>query len=438
MICQSSPQQTSQNESKTHLPAQDCSPQAGESNRNHTSKLNVNTGSPALIGRGVHDRRVAEGEGAESKSHVTTKVRDGSDEGDEGHNFSVSEDAVSLCQETFLPLELLADLTLDDPPDDLDSDLQDMLAKAGNVQGPRAAAEKDDGDDSDSDDDGGVDNGDLKDRDSQEKGNNGNVPCHLVTGDVEEDAGDGAPSVFHRRRKKPVFCIEKDGDIVISENNKDSCSSTIFEEEGIEISLSSGSQRGSSVFDDEGRDMSCCGSDDRREVIARPVLLRGKRSLYPMNSAVAQLLLPLQPLLTVLPPDVVKKVVSLKKLYPGISEDYLRTLCDFGLLEELSYSDDECTSSLDASIPRASVISLNRSCLSMRRRCSEWDDGRSSLYNIQDESLSSPHAVEYAATPSVRGLFLTAITTDSLSRIPRGRKRTQGNSESERTRKVRL
>lgn len=145
----------------------------------------------------------------------------------------------------------------------------------------------------------------------------------------------------------------------------------------------------------------------------RSILKRGSRSSlgFPMKSALAHLLLPLQPILTALPPDVVSEVEELRKLYPGISEDYLKTLCEFGLLEEVPPS--EC-SSPTSTLPRARVISLSSSF--MGRKASQcYSEVGDMFYDIgcpDDPCLS-----EYRATPSVRGLFITSpVAQPSSSR----------------------
>ncbi|XP_037789761.1 voltage-dependent L-type calcium channel subunit beta-1-like isoform X7 [Penaeus monodon] len=127
--------------------------------------------------------------------------------------------------------------------------------------------------------------------------------------------------------------------------------------------------------------------------------------------------------MTVLPPDVVNEVESLQKLYPGISEDYLRTLCEFGLLEEAPVSGSATPIS---AIPPPPTISIRRASHGGRRRSRYWSEPSSGLSPCPSTYSTITNQSEYRATPSVRGLFLTTPTpAPAPNASPRDRKKSR-------------
>ncbi|XP_064113758.1 voltage-dependent L-type calcium channel subunit beta-2-like isoform X4 [Macrobrachium nipponense] len=142
---------------------------------------------------------------------------------------------------------------------------------------------------------------------------------------------------------------------------------------------------------------------------------------FTRGSTIAHLLLPLQPLMTVLPPEVVSEVEVLQKLYPGISEDYLRTLCEFGLLEEAPPSGSTTPTSI---VPPVPSFSARKASLGGRRVSRCWSE----LSSVQNSPYNTiTYQSEYRTTPSVRGLFLTTPTnpTPIPAHSPRERKRSR-------------
>ncbi|XP_071529867.1 uncharacterized protein Ca-beta isoform X3 [Panulirus ornatus] len=317
--------------------------------------------------------------------------------------------------DTSLPLELFTRLAVHESMDDLDIDLKDPLSHADDgAAGPLLGAGEnhhhDDDDDDDDDDDEVGDIGAGYEGDDNDDGDDDDDD------DDRDDKKGKCDNVVFYVGNEDIFDFERGNDFGEQDHYDD--------DDDVELFLNSDDHQG--VSNDDYNTDSSPIADDMLEV-AGPLLQRGVRSSlgFPMNSAIAHLLLPLQPLMRVLPPEVVSEVEGLQKLYPGISKEYLTTLCDFGLLEEVSPSESTTPTS---TLPRAPVISLSRNSLGGRRRSRFSSDvlaDQGSIYSTPYETITN-HS-EYRATPSVRGLFLTspASPTPATTSSPRERKRSR-------------
>ncbi|XP_069939455.1 uncharacterized protein Ca-beta isoform X2 [Cherax quadricarinatus] len=317
-------------------------------------------------------------------------------------------------------VELLTNLGLQDLSE-TDSDIEDLLVPADGEA--RLCCSDDDDDlelhgilDDDDDDDDtealgdigagyeGDDNDDDDDRDDDDHDDDDHIKTH--------DPGE--------ERHDVVFYVGNEDDIFQFENGDDFGHKDNYDSD-VKIYLSTEEEQQCPSTEEYHTDSSHVA--DEAVETPRPRLQHGvcPSLSYPITSTIAHLLLPLQPLMTVLPREVVSEVEDLQKMYPGISEDYLRTLCEFGLLEEVSPSESTTPTS---NLQGAPFFSLSRTSLG-RRRSRFWSE----LLADQGSSQVSPYDTltsqsEYRATPSVRGLFLTTPTAPSSSgNSPRERKK---------------
>lgn len=309
-------------------------------------------------------------------------------------------------------LELLSDPRLAELLDDRDSDLEDAMTTCHEA------------DLCDAEDEGDLESEENREHEEEveQKTEPNNVFLEVPAVVVDKDSSDdmsSSPTPEPAHRTRHMFYVGNEDEMTDYQDDIE------FEDcgfnEDVELTLDSDNQN--SINDNDNDNY----NDNDTSTTAsfcpvgppRSILKRGSRSSlgFPMKSALAHLLLPLQPILNVLPPDVVSEVEELRKLYPGISEDYLKTLCEFGLLEEVPPS--EC-SSPSSTLPRARVISLSGSFMSRKAsQCySDAGDLFSDIGGPDDGCLS-----EYRATPSVRGLFITTPVPPASSCSTRERKK---------------
>ncbi|XP_045609771.2 uncharacterized protein [Procambarus clarkii] len=323
-------------------------------------------------------------------------------------------------------LELLANLAVHDTSD-TDSDLGDLLLPpAGErvtLYGDDDDDDEDDGDDVelqgivDGDDDDDDDNDVLGDIGAGYEGDDNDDD----DGDDRDDDDDDTGNDEEGKRHDVLFYVGNEDDIFQFESGNDFGDKNNYESD-VKIYMTSDDQQctsneeyttdSSHVADDAA----CCRT---------PVQQRVHTSVsFPMTSTIAHLLLPLQPLMNVLPRELVSEVEDLQKLYPGISEDYLRTLCEFGLLEEVSPSESTTPTS---TLQRGPVISPSRMSLG-RRRSRFWSELLADQGSVQVSPYDTLNSqAEYRATPSVRGLFLTTPTSSATvaGTSPRERKKSR-------------
>ncbi|XP_050727505.1 voltage-dependent L-type calcium channel subunit beta-2-like isoform X4 [Eriocheir sinensis] len=294
-------------------------------------------------------------------------------------------------------LELLSDPKLAEPLDDRDSDLEDAITTCCDVA---------DLCDAEDDEDLEIEENEEPEEEMELETQPDNVFLEVPAVECKDDGDDKSasptPELLHRKRH--MFYVGNEDEIINYQDDID------FEDcgynEDVELALDSDNQH--SIEENDNDNDNYNDNDNTTASFCnvgppRSILKRGSRSSlgFPMKSALAHLLLPLQPILTALPPDVVSEVEELRKLYPGISEDYLKTLCEFGLLEEVPPS--EC-SSPTSTLPRARVISLSGSFLG--RKASQCYSDAGDMFSDIGSPDDGCHS-EYRATPSVRGLFIT-------------------------------
>ncbi|XP_063860238.1 voltage-dependent L-type calcium channel subunit beta-2-like isoform X4 [Scylla paramamosain] len=306
-------------------------------------------------------------------------------------------------EDDFDLLELLIDPKLGEHLDDWDSDLEDAITSG--CQTPGLCDAEDDGDLWGDEYEGWKQEVELENSSHEDLVNTG---C--------SDSSDccstrSSSQVLHRKRHM-FFVGDEDEKIDFQDDIEFENSSS---SEDTELALDSDSQhQNSSGSVTTGRcKMKRCASDMRKESRSSMVI--------PTMSALAPFLLSLQPILTALPPAVASEVKELRKLYPGISEDYLKTLCEFGLLEEVTYSE---TSSPTSTLSRGRVISLSASFAGRKtsQSYSDTTEDQLSESSIPDDAACQP---EYRPTPSVRGLFLTTslVSMATTLTITRERKK---------------
>ena len=286
-------------------------------------------------------------------------------------------------------LELLTDLKLTEPLDDRDSELEDAIMCGCQTPGL-----------CDAEDDGDLGSDDYEEQEQEmEQEKELKNSLHEDTWSAEcasnNDIHSTSSSSRLLHRKRHMFYVGDNDEIINLHDGIDfeNCSSI----ENVELTVDSVSQQNKRDSVTTG----CC-------IVGPPkcILRRSSRSSvgFPLKSALAPLLLPLQPILTILPPAIVSEIEELGKLYPGISEDYLKTLCEFGLLEKVAFSE---FSSAFSTLSRARGISLSGSYIGRKTAQSYSDAAEDKLSesSVQADVLYQP---EYRPTPSVRGLFLTA------------------------------
>ncbi|ROT83923.1 hypothetical protein C7M84_022896 [Penaeus vannamei] len=252
-------------------------------------------------------------------------------------------------------------------------------------------------DDDDEDEDDGEDNGTGYEGDVNDDGDSDDDGMNF------DDGGKMRNDVMfylsdEDDRPKDVYQFEA------NENGDEDCTDDYDEDDDVEIYVGD-----DGTNDDNDTDSSINLSSSQ----PGPTILPRSSASFSTNSTIAHLLLPLQPLMTVLPPDVVNEVESLQKLYPesrGLPEDPLRVRAAGG-----GPSVGFCHADL-----RHPAASYHLYSAGISRRPSEVEVlERASVSTITNQS-------EYRATPSVRGLFLTTPTPAPASNAsPRDRKKSR-------------
>lgn len=306
-------------------------------------------------------------------------------------------------------LELLTDPKLAEPLDDRDSDLDDVITSG--CQTPGLCDVEDDGDlgsdeyeqqEDEMEQETEFKNGFHEDPGSTERGDN-------------RDVSSTSPISQLLHRKRNMFYVGDEDEIINFQDGIyfENCSSS----EDAELSLDSVSQQNNNYT------LTACYYNMEPP---KPILRRASPASlgFPMKSAFAPFLVPVQPILASLPLVVVSEVERLRRLYPGISENYLQILCEFGLLEEVTPSG---SSSPTSTLSRSRGISLTGSFLRRKMSQSNSDTVEDQIYerSVFDDGTCQP---EYRATQSVRGLFMTASLVSMAAHASSIRERKKSNN----------
>ncbi|XP_045131280.1 voltage-dependent L-type calcium channel subunit beta-2-like isoform X6 [Portunus trituberculatus] len=306
-------------------------------------------------------------------------------------------------QDDFDLLDLLVDPKLVEHLDDWDSDLEDAITSG--CQTPGLCDAEDDGDLWGEECEGWKQEAEIE-----------NSSCGDMSNTLCSDSSDccsttSCSQLLHRKR--PMFFVGDEVEKIDFQDDTEFGNNSSGGDTEIALANDRQHRNKSSSMTTEKWKVKRSLSDMRKE---------SRSSMgIPTKSALAPFLVPLQPILTALPPAVASEVEELRKLYPGISEDYLKTLCEFGLLEEVTYSE---SSSPTSTLSRGRGVSLSGSYAGRKpsQSYSDTTEDQLSESSIPDDGACQP---EYRPTPSVRGLFLTAslVSMATTFTAPRERKR---------------